>query len=66
MIEEPITLDFSLKTEYNGTWTVLPVDVCRRPLAHRQRTLTAAGGGLAGKICTRDDKALNYNLVWRP
>jgi hypothetical protein len=55
LIEEPITLDFSLKTEYNGTWTFLPVDVCGRPCA--------AGGVLAGKICTRDDKALNYILA---
>ena len=29
LIEEPVTVDFSLKTEHNGTWTVLPVDVLR-------------------------------------
>jgi hypothetical protein len=63
IIEEPVTVDFSLKTEHNGTWTVLPVDVCGRPLADRQRTLTAADGVLTGKICTRDDKALNYILT---
>ena len=63
LIEEPVTVDFSLKTEYNGAWTVLPVDVCGRPLADRQRTLTAADGALAGKICNRDDKALNYVLT---
>ena len=63
IIEEPVTVDFSLKTEHNGTWTVLPVDVCGRPLADRQRTLTAADGVLTGRICTRDDKALNYVLM---
>jgi hypothetical protein len=65
LIEEPVTADFSLKTEYNGTWTVLPVDVCGRPLADRQRALTAADGVLTGKICNRDDKALNYILTVR-
>jgi hypothetical protein len=63
IIEEPVTVDFSLKTEHNGTWTVLPVDVCGRALADRQRTLTAADDVLTGKICTRDDKALNYILT---
>jgi hypothetical protein len=63
IIEEPVTVEFSLKTGHNGTWTVLPVDVCGRPLGKRQWELTAAGGVLAGKICTRDDKALNYVLT---
>ena len=63
IIEEPVTVDFSLKTGRNGTWTLLPVDLCGRPLADRQRTLTAADGVLTGKICTRDDKALNYILT---
>jgi hypothetical protein len=63
IIEEPVTVEFSLKTEHNGAWTLLPVDVCGRALEDRQRTLTAADGVLAGKICTRDDKALNYILT---
>jgi hypothetical protein len=63
LIEEPVTVDFSLKTVYNSAWTVLPVDVCGRPLADRRRTLTAADGALAGRICNRDDKALNYILT---
>ena len=63
IIEEPVTVEFSLKTKRNGTWTLLPVDVCGRPLADRERTLTAADGALTGRICTRDDKALNYVLT---
>lgn len=60
LIYEPLELNFSLKTDQNGKWNLVPLDLAGRK--KQAKSLNATGGVLKGQVSNKEFQSLNFIL----